>query len=127
MCSRHLGVRCPSHSGHLGQTKVSRTWVPHVGLLVLGRLNERGLGYRWKVRGLRVGRRSVRLCLCQQICVFVCAVAQRVCIFDVTHLVFNERGQGEIVKQVSEESPYVGVSVFSKTFIVEAIHLSDLS
>ena len=62
---------------------------------------------------------SANMCLC------VCSCTA--CMLDVTHLVFNECGQGEIVKQVSEESPYVGVSVFSKTFIVEAIHLSDLS
>ena len=45
----------------------------------------------------------------------------------MTHLVFNEGGEGEVVEQVSEESPDVCVAVFSQALVVEAVHLRDLS
>ena len=42
-------------------------------------------------------------------------------------LVVDKGCEGEIVKEVGEVLPYVGVAVFSKTFIVEPIHLSNLA
>ena len=42
-------------------------------------------------------------------------------------LVVDKGCEGEVVKEVGEVLPYVGVAVFPKTFIVEAIHLCDLA
>lgn len=44
----------------------------------------------------------------------------------MTHLVINEGGEGQVVKQVGKESPHISVAVFSQAFIVEAVHLGDL-
>lgn len=44
----------------------------------------------------------------------------------VTHLVINESGEGEEVKEVGEKAPDVGIAVFSETFIIKAINLCDL-
>lgn len=41
-------------------------------------------------------------------------------------MIINEGGEGEEIKEVGEESPDVGVSVFAEAFIVEAIDLGDL-
>lgn len=42
-------------------------------------------------------------------------------------LVFNERCQWEIVKEVSEIFPHRGVSILAKTLVIKAVDLSDLS
>jgi hypothetical protein len=42
------------------------------------------------------------------------------------YLVVNQSGEGKIIEEVGEEPPHVGISVFSQTFIVEAVNLSDL-
>ena len=44
-----------------------------------------------------------------------------------TYLVFDEGGEGEVVEEVGEVSPYVRVAVLAQTFIVETVHLRDLS
>jgi hypothetical protein len=41
-------------------------------------------------------------------------------------LVVNEGGEREEIKEVGEESPHVGVSVFSKALVVKAVYLSNL-
>jgi hypothetical protein len=45
----------------------------------------------------------------------------------ITYLVINEGGERKEVEQVCEESPDIGVAVFSETFVVKAINLRDLS
>jgi len=42
-------------------------------------------------------------------------------------LVIDEGGGGEIIEEISEVFPNIRVPVLSKTFIVEAIHLCDLT
>lgn len=42
-------------------------------------------------------------------------------------LVFNKSGKGEVVEEVSEIFPNVGVAVFAQAFVVESIHLCDLA
>ena len=44
-----------------------------------------------------------------------------------TDLVLDESGEGEVVEQIGEVSPYVGVSVLPQTFVVETVNLSDLT
>ena len=39
----------------------------------------------------------------------------------------DEGGEGEVIKEIGEVTPYVGVPVFSETFVVESIHLGNLS
>jgi len=43
------------------------------------------------------------------------------------YLVINQGSQGQEIKQVGEIPPDVCVAVFSKAFVVEAIHLGDLA
>lgn len=40
--------------------------------------------------------------------------------------VIDDCSQGEVVKQLSEVDPYVGVSVLPQALVVEPIHLCDL-
>ena len=42
-------------------------------------------------------------------------------------MVFNEGGEGEVVEEVGEVSPNVGVAVLSQALVIEAVHLRDLS
>jgi len=42
-------------------------------------------------------------------------------------LVVDEGGERKVVEQICEKFPYVGVSVLTETFIVEAIDLGDLA
>jgi hypothetical protein len=42
-------------------------------------------------------------------------------------LTIDQSSQRKVVEQVGEILPDVGVSVFSETFVVESIHLSDLA
>jgi len=42
-------------------------------------------------------------------------------------LVVNEGSEREIIEEVCEVLPYIGIAVFSKALIVEAIDLSDLA
>jgi hypothetical protein len=42
-------------------------------------------------------------------------------------LVVDKGSEGEVIEKVCEIFPYVGVTVFSETLIVEAIDLSDLT
>ena len=42
-------------------------------------------------------------------------------------LVFDQGGQGEIVEQVGEVLPDVGVAVFAEALVVEAVDLGDLA
>ena len=44
-----------------------------------------------------------------------------------TDLVLDESGEGEVVEQIGEVSPYIGVSVLPQAFIVETVNLSDLT
>lgn len=41
-------------------------------------------------------------------------------------MVVDKGGEGEEVKEIGEESPNIGVPVFSETLIIESIHLGDL-
>ena len=45
---------------------------------------------------------------------------------EFTHLVLDEGSEGEVVEEVGEVSPYIGVSVLAETFVVEPVHLRDL-
>lgn len=45
----------------------------------------------------------------------------------ITHLVVNERGERQIVKEVREVLPDICVAVLAQTLIVKAIHLRDLA
>ena len=42
-------------------------------------------------------------------------------------LAVDKGGEGEIVEQVRERFPHVGIPILSETLVVEAVHLSDLS
>lgn len=42
-------------------------------------------------------------------------------------LVFNNSGKWQVIEKFSEDLPDVGIAVFAKTFIVEAVHLSNLA
>lgn len=42
-------------------------------------------------------------------------------------LVIDKGGEGEVVKEVSEVLPDIGISIFSEALVVEAIHLGDLA
>lgn len=44
-----------------------------------------------------------------------------------TDLVVDQGGQREVVEQVGEEFPDVGVAVLAQTLVVEAVDLGDLS
>jgi len=46
---------------------------------------------------------------------------------EAENLTFNNSSQREVIKEFGECFPNVSISVFSQTFIVETIHLSDLS
>lgn len=47
--------------------------------------------------------------------------------WDSTYLVVNQRGQGEVVEEIREKLPDVGISVLSQALVVESVHLGDLS
>jgi hypothetical protein len=42
-------------------------------------------------------------------------------------LVIDQCGQGEVVEEVGEVFPNIGVAVFSETLVVEAVDLGDLA
>ena len=42
-------------------------------------------------------------------------------------LVLDKCRQGQVVEQVGEELPHVGVAVFAQAFVVKAVHLRDLT
>ena len=43
------------------------------------------------------------------------------------YLIIYQCGEGQIVKQICEVLPNIGISVFPQTLVVEAVHLCDLS
>ena len=43
-----------------------------------------------------------------------------------TYLALNQSSEGEVVEEVGEVSPDVGVAIFAQAFVVEAVHLGDL-
>ena len=43
------------------------------------------------------------------------------------YLVVDDHTQGQEIKHISEIMPNICVAVFSKTFVIESIDLSDLS
>ena len=45
----------------------------------------------------------------------------------MTYLIFDEGGEGEVVEEVGEVSPYVCIAVLAEAFVVETIHLRDLA
>lgn len=45
---------------------------------------------------------------------------------NAAHLVVDQSRQGEIVEQVGEEFPYIGIPVLSQALVVESVHLGDL-
>jgi len=42
-----------------------------------------------------------------------------------TNLFLDERSQGQVVEEVSEALPHVGVAVFARAFIIEAVHCAN--
>ena len=44
-----------------------------------------------------------------------------------TYLIFDKSGEGEVVEEVGEVTPNVGIPVFAEALVVEAIHLCDLA
>ena len=46
---------------------------------------------------------------------------------ETTYLIVDEGGEGEVVKEVGEEFPNVGVAVLAQTFVVETVDLGDLT
>lgn len=42
-------------------------------------------------------------------------------------LVFDQSSEGEIVEEVGEVFPHVGVAVFAEALVIEAVDLRDLS
>lgn len=44
----------------------------------------------------------------------------------VTHLIFNKSCEWQIVEEISEVSPNVGVAILPQTLVVEAVYLGDL-
>ena len=42
-------------------------------------------------------------------------------------LIVDEGGEGEVIEEVGEEFPDVGVAVFTQTFVVETVNLSNLT
>ena len=42
-------------------------------------------------------------------------------------LIIDQGGERQVVEQICEVFPDVGVAVFSETFVVEAVDLSDLA
>ena len=45
----------------------------------------------------------------------------------MTYLIFDESGEGEVVEEVGEVSPYVCVAVLAEALVVEAVDLCDLA
>lgn len=43
------------------------------------------------------------------------------------NLVVDKGGQGQVVKEIGEEFPNVGVAILSQAFVVEAVNLCDLT
>ena len=43
-----------------------------------------------------------------------------------TYLVFNQGSEGEVIKEIREVSPDIGIAVLPQALIVESIHLRDL-
>lgn len=43
------------------------------------------------------------------------------------HLVIDKCSEGQIVKQICEVLPNIGISIFPQAFVVKAVHLCDLS
>lgn len=46
---------------------------------------------------------------------------------EAENLVLNQGSQGEVVEEVGEYLPHVGVAVFAKAFVIEAVDLCDLA
>ena len=44
-----------------------------------------------------------------------------------SHLVIYQCSEGQIVKQICEVLPNIGISIFPQALVVEAVHLCDLS
>lgn len=44
-----------------------------------------------------------------------------------TYLVIDEGSKGQVIEQVGEKPPHIGVAVLPETLVVESIHLRDLS
>lgn len=43
------------------------------------------------------------------------------------YLSINEGGEGQIVEQIGKVFPHIRIAIFAQTFVVEAVHLSNLS
>ena len=46
---------------------------------------------------------------------------------EAEYLLFNDCSEREVVKEISEVLPDIGISIFPETLIVKSIDLSDLS
>lgn len=42
-------------------------------------------------------------------------------------LVVDEGGKGEVVEEIGEVFPHIGIAIFTQALIVETIHLGDLA
>lgn len=43
-----------------------------------------------------------------------------------TYLVFDQRSEGEVIEEIREVSPHIGIAVLPQALVVEPIHLRDL-
>lgn len=46
---------------------------------------------------------------------------------ETENLVLDERGQGQVVEEIGEVFPHRGVAIFAEAFVVESVHLGDLT
>ena len=53
--------------------------------------------------------------------------ARRETTVETENLVVDQGGEGEVIEQIREVFPDICVSVLAKAFVVEAVHLGDLS
>jgi len=44
-----------------------------------------------------------------------------------THLVIDQSGQWQVIEEICEELPDVGISILSQTLVVESVNLGDLT
>ena len=57
----------------------------------------------------------------------ICALRHTFHLNTQPHLVIYQRSEGQVVKQICEVLPHVGVPIFPQALVIEAIHLCYLS
>lgn len=43
------------------------------------------------------------------------------------YLVVDQRCQGQVVEEIGEKLPYVGIAILAEAFVVETVYLGDLT